>query len=125
MEVYAFDIAVPFTTPFLYDPSAGNLLLDFKNFALNEPLLAVSFDRDGTVGDSISVVRCFGDADLGTSCVDSPTAGPGTFAFPTQFTFVAAADIPEPASAGLFGFGLIGLLLVNFFRGGLTRQVGS
>ena len=29
----AFDIVVPFTTPFLYDPQAGNLVVDIQNFS--------------------------------------------------------------------------------------------
>jgi hypothetical protein len=28
-----FDISIPFTTPFVYDPAAGNLLLDVQNFS--------------------------------------------------------------------------------------------
>ncbi|MBI5387580.1 MAG: immunoglobulin domain-containing protein [Verrucomicrobia bacterium] len=29
----AFDIVIPLSVPFLYDPSAGNLLVDFRNFS--------------------------------------------------------------------------------------------
>lgn len=45
-----FDIAINFTTPFLYDPSAGNLLLDLRAFNPNSTgFIDLQLDFTGTV----------------------------------------------------------------------------
>jgi hypothetical protein len=75
-DIVVFDILFPSTTPFLYDPAAGNLLLDLQISSGSG--LAIRSDAvsgDPTVGDLVG----FG----------SPTAAVGDFTLAdvTQFTF--------------------------------------
>jgi hypothetical protein len=48
-----FDIVLPLATPFRYDPAAGNLLLDMKNFSGSG---ACKLDAEGAGGDGASRV---------------------------------------------------------------------
>jgi hypothetical protein len=75
-----FDILYPFTTPFLYDPSAGNLLLDYQfDAATNE----------GAEWDAVTE----NPTTRGIIGVGSPNARTGQVvaANVTQFTFAAPA----------------------------------
>lgn len=100
-----FDIVLTLTTPFLYDPSLGNLLLDIRNFAGGTTTF---FDTTNVVGDAVS--RAF----TLTGGVNAPTTDIGSgpsFGLVTQFTFdpVAAPPLgstPEPTTA-LFGAALL------------------
>ena len=67
-----FDVVFPFTTPFLYDPAAGNLLLDIR---LSGNGQAISLDIV-TGNEMVSKV-------LNTSSSNATT---GTFGGPTQVT---------------------------------------
>ncbi len=49
----AFDIVIPLTTPFFYNPAAGNLLLDVRNTGGG---LTTQFDAVNANGDSVSRV---------------------------------------------------------------------
>ena len=72
-----FDIEWPFTTPFLYDPAAGNLVLDFQGSSSSGPAIR----WDAVMGDpTVNFVAAIGSA----------TATSGNvlgFGFITQFTF--------------------------------------
>jgi hypothetical protein len=46
-----FDIVFPLTTPFFYNPAAGNLLMDVRNTGGGN---TASFDAQNTMGDSVS-----------------------------------------------------------------------
>ncbi len=91
-----FDIIVPFTTPFVYDPALGNLLLDIRIF-------------DGGVVRSMDAV--FSSTDGGSRAltfigetVNTPTASiVDSLALVTRFT---TSPIPEPTSASLLILGL-------------------
>jgi hypothetical protein len=48
-----FDIVVPLTTPFFYDPAAGNLLLDIRNFS---PQASSIIDAENSPSDQASRV---------------------------------------------------------------------
>jgi len=48
-----FSVQIPFSRPFLYDPYAGNLLLDISNF---QPGTASPLDAVAKLGDSVSIV---------------------------------------------------------------------
>lgn len=96
---FEFDIVIPLATPFLYDPLAGNLLLDVRNFGGGPHTTA--FDSHNAAGDPISratTTHISGD-------VDSPIATSNdTLGLVTKFVFGAAAievviDV-RPGSSG-------------------------
>jgi len=101
-------VAVPFSavislpTPFLYDPSQGNLLLDIRNFGGGAtfwgypPFLGPAHvDASNVVGDRVSSV-------FGT--VDSPTGMTSTLGLVTQFwiTPVTKLTVFQQSSKLLF-----------------------
>jgi len=94
----AFDIVVNLSTPFLYDPTKGNLLLDVRNFSGGT---ATFLDAQITQGDSISRVL----SDWPGSTVSSSTGTADTIGLVTQFTFGAASVVPEPPTGTLIGMG--------------------
>ena len=82
------DIIVPLTTPFLYRPSQGNLLLDIRNFAGGETTF---IDGAVVVGDSLSSIRAYtGD---GTGSAGSLSGTASTYGIVTLFEYV---PVPEP-----------------------------
>ena len=91
-----------FVTPFSYDPSMGNLLLDIT-----------SFDGSNRSGTTLDGQNVFGD---GTSSLflQNGTGGTGstsTFGYVAQFRAAEAAGaVPEPATWAmmLLGFGAVG-----------------
>jgi hypothetical protein len=88
-----FDIIINLTTPFLYNPAAGNLLMDVRNFNAGT---TTQFDATGsTTGDAVSRIFTSG------SGVNSPTADfSDSNGLVTQFTFAA---VPEPGTLALVG----------------------
>ena len=106
-----FDIFVPFSQPFLYDPSAGNLLMDVRNFA----------DSSTSQFDAyVSLLEPSGIRDVSVYSAD--VASPvGLVADATgliaRFTFEPAAPIPEPSSLFLLGAGIAAC--ARSVRGGL------
>jgi hypothetical protein len=114
-----FDVYIPLQTPFLYDYTQGNLLLDVRNYSY---VFIPTLDAHNVVGDSIS--RRWHDD------VNSPTAtfsedgvddgNPDNFSnslgLVTQFTFETVeqptAEVPEPGTAlGVGVLGVVGWLL--------------
>ena len=92
--VNPFDIVIPLQTGFLYDPSAGNLLLDIKN-SHPQNIGFIFFDVEQTVGDSVSrIVSNQGQSNAATGFAD-------TRGIVTQFT-----SVPEPTALVLFSAGL-------------------
>ena len=99
----AFDIIINLTTPFFYNPSLGNLLLDVRDFSGEPSGLAGEFDSQFTPGDPVS--RAFGDiASLTASTVD-------TEGLVTRFTIT-----PEPGTIGLLATAIV-LMVRGLLRG--------
>ncbi len=97
-----FDIVFPLTTPFLYDPAAGNLLLDFQ--LSDNGGSSITFDRvSGNEFTRQAAAPGSANATTAQFFVDSQV---------TQFTFV-----PEPATGALLGLGAAGFLCRRFGRG--------
>ena len=88
-----FEIGVQFTTPFFYDPSQGNLLLDVRNFmgAATTP-----FDAVNTPGDPVSSLFALGP--------DSVSGTPSTVGLVTLFVI---DPVPEPSTWALFITGIV------------------
>ncbi|HQR09545.1 MAG TPA: PEP-CTERM sorting domain-containing protein [Gemmatales bacterium] len=93
----SFDIVISLQTPFLYDPAAGNLLMDVRNFGAGS---TTQFDAVFVNGDSVSRVSTF------NTSVNSSTADfSDTLGLVTQFSFAA---VPEPTTWALIGVCTVG-----------------
>jgi hypothetical protein len=98
-----FDIVIPFTTRFRYDPGSGNLLLDVRNFGGG---FTTSFDAQSAFLDPISrVFSANANPALGVNRLTA--ANRDTLGLVTNFTTVA---IPEPQTwlMMIAGFGFTG-----------------
>lgn len=92
-----FDVYIPFATPFLYNPAAGNLLLDVRNFGGG---WSTQFDASDVMGDSTSRVFS-GNVNALTGSLDDPQHSMGLVT-----AFEIAEPVPEPATLLLLGSGL-------------------
>ena len=92
-----FDIAIVFTTPFLYNPTLGDLLLDVRNFGGGS---STQFDAHSAGGDPISRMFSVGGG------VGSATGVGDSAGLVTEFQVTA---VPEPASLALLGMGLLAI----------------
>ena len=95
-------------TPFYFDPSAGDLLLDVlvntANTTNNGPLAAGCSTDTNRV---FNFILSSGPGAVATG--NSALCNPNSFGLETQFTFTST-QVPEPPAIGLVGAGLLGLL---------------
>ena len=114
MDPQPFDYTVNFSTPFLYNPGAGNLLLDVVipsgATVSGAGFGFLTFDTVNTLDDGIYSVVNIADGGAGMGTLS--TAGAIT-------AFSVTASAPEPATwlLGIVGFGMLGVA-------GLRRGAG-
>ena len=100
-----FDIVINLTTPFLYDPSAGNLLLDVRNFGT---AITTTFDAQQSL-DAVSRVFTF---DSGVNSATGDLAD--TIGLVTMFNFIPPQNaVPESIPSALGPLTLSFLVLVS------------
>ena len=96
----AFDIVITFTTPFVYNPSLGNLLVDSRTISGGNRR-SHTVDGVSILGDTVSSVRTgFGN---GGSAV---AVGGDTYGTILQF---AISPVPESSAFALMCLGLVGI----------------
>jgi len=105
-----FDILINLDTPFLYDPTAGNLLLDVRNFGGGG---TTQFDAQEST-DSVSRVFSLGG-------VNADSGNLNTSGLVTKFQFQPNhfEPVPEPCSLALLATG--GMPLLGLLR---RRRIG-
>jgi hypothetical protein len=98
-----FDIVINLTTPFLYNPAAGNLLLDVRNIGGGR---TTQFDATTTTpGGTTSRVYT-----ITSNGVNDPTGTVNAGGLVTRFTVGPAGPVaPEPSSVMLLGLGTVGM----------------
>ena len=87
-----FDITINLTTPFFYNPAAGNLLLDVRNFGGGTATF-LYFEYLNAAGDAISRVGTYNSGNVTSTSADFADSG----GLVTRFTTVA----PEPSVISL------------------------
>jgi hypothetical protein len=90
----AFDIVINLTTPFLYNPLSGNLLLEVQNFVEGTTTV---FDAEVTSGDPVSRVYT-----VSVNGANDASGNTDTLGLVTEF-LTAQVAVPEPSSIILFG----------------------
>ena len=116
-----FDIVITFATPFSYNPAAGNLLLDVRNFGGFAGSIR-PFDAQNTFGDSTSRLQSACNVLTGAcNGVNDATGGPSTTGFVTRFSVVAVTPVAEPNSLLLTAISLAMFALFSRLAGKATR----
>ena len=94
----AFDLVITFATPFHYDPSKGNLLVDIRNSSgtTHDPANDQEIDAVSTGGDSVSRVYNLGDAAAATAGQTGSGFQMDTFGAVTRFISTPTAPIATP-----------------------------
>jgi phosphatidylinositol-3-phosphatase len=121
-----FEVVINFTTPFYYDPTKGNLLLDVRNLQGGTEVPPNDQELDGTTasGDSVSRVYNFGDA---TTTAAGQTGGvdeKDSYGLITRFNTINAVSRKIHGSAGTFDVGLplVGTPGIECRSGGATND---
>jgi hypothetical protein len=100
-----FDLAIPLSTPFVYDPSAGNLLLEVFNDDLT-PVINYFLDQENNSEDSVSRV-----VELRELVTGNPLFSGNSGGLITQFVYT----VPEAS-------GVASAIAALLALGGLRRR---
>jgi hypothetical protein len=94
----AFDMVITFTTPFLYDPSKGNLLVDIRNSSgtTHDPANDQEIDAVSTGGDGVSRVYNLGDAAAATAGLTGSGFQMDTLGAVTRFVSTPTSPATTP-----------------------------
>lgn len=92
-----FDVVLTLTTPFLYDPRSGSLLVD---------LSVHSGAAEWNYATTVDQTRGITNARMADGIGDYATGGSALY---TRFTFAPAGAVPEPASLAMLSIGGAGL----------------
>ena len=121
-----FEVVINFTTPFYYDPTKGNLLLDVRNLQGGTQLPPNDQELDGTTasGDSVSRVYNYGDATAAASGKTGGVDEKDSYGLITRFNAINAVSRKIHGTAGTFDIGLplIGAPGIECRSGGATND---
>lgn len=103
-----FEVVINLTTPFFYDPTKGNLLLDVRNTQGGTEVPPLQQELDGTLatGDSVSRAYNYGDATATTVGQSGGVDEKDTYGLITQFNTINAVSRMVHGNAGTFDIGL-------------------
>ena len=103
-----FEVVINLSTPFYYDPSKGNLLLDVRNLQGGTEVPPDQQELDGTdsAGDSVSRVYNYGDASAATAGQSGGADEKDTYGLITHFNAINAVSRKVHGDAGTFDIGL-------------------
>lgn len=103
--------------PFFYNPVAGNLLLDVRNYGeLVNFSTAFALDAELQLGDSVSSVASL------PNDVNSSSGTASTLGLFTEFT---VTPVPEPSTLALGGFGTVALLVGVYIQTKTKKRKGK
>lgn len=105
-----FDINITFTTPFLYNPMQGSLLLDLRITGVSGDGVLDSMDFAGPSGGIVGMVGMLND-----------TTAVGTFYSGDIVQLRYTAAVPEPATGALLFMGAAALALMKRNRSTRAR----
>ena len=121
-----FQVVINFTTPFYYDPSKGNLLLDIVNSEGGVEVPPDQQELDGTLvtGDAISRAYNYGDATAATVGQSGGVDEKDTYGLITRFNAINAVSRKVHGDAGTFDVGLplVGTPGIECRSGGSTND---
>jgi phosphatidylinositol-3-phosphatase len=103
-----FEVVVNFTTPFFYNPSKGNLLLDIRNAqgGVEVPPNDQELDGASASGDSVSRVYNYGDVTAANAGQTGAVDEKDSYGLITKINAINAVSRKVPGSAGTFDVGL-------------------